>query len=441
MRRTFPHGPLIDEEPLQFHYIVGAKYKKMEKIASPTSTDANPYASLFYDYINVSIEDSLTQVRSVDAALPDEQRVQACHILEYGLQRADAWSLTRELTIDLSPYVERSGAWAEWNQTLVNAVAAAQQAGDVDGEITLRALFARLLQRQGHINETIQQYRKVMRMARASDSRFEEARACSNLGYLFIDVGRFWRSEVLCRHALDIFEEMQSEHGLAHTHNHLGLLYANQREFEKGKYHLDLACHIWQDSKDTHSLFSVYTNLGSLYTEDNQPEKALECLTQALHYARISDEKVWIAKTLIDISHAYLNCDDFIEAERYLLQVREEFADLLHLQDLATVQHNLALIFQYNREWGEANQLLEVAQRSFALAGNKYEEMKVLVALTECGYNKPTIDSSKKYVDRLRELTTEYFDERFYQQYLKYRQDYCDSVLGRMPSKLSQSDM
>ena len=397
------------------------------------------------------------------------RRVQACHVLDYGLRSADAWSLTRELTIGLSPYVERSGAWDQWNQTLVNAIAAAQQAGDVDGEITLRALFARLLQRQGHASETIQQYRNVIRMARASDNRFEEARACSNLGYLFIDGGRFWRSEVLCRDALAIFGELQSKHGLAHTHNHLGLLYTRQRSYESAEKHLKLACSVWQSLHDHHSLFLGYMNLGILYFNTRNRDEALNHLYMALHEAQITGEQVETGKIWAHIGHLHLEYKMYAEAKEYLEQAQQIFANsnqrlelariwnnlgLAHLGcqnpmqakahfeqaqqvfarfnhrlELANTQHNLGLTHQYLNEWNAATSLLELAQRVFEVSGRKHEEIKVLVALISQRTLSNSGRMSINYDIRLKMLLEQCEDNVLQEVYDSYRQEYWDSLL------------
>ena len=203
--------------------------------ASPTATTSarmdNNYATLFFAYINRSLAEALATVRAVTAKLPDEERVQACHVLDYGLRMADAWPHARDLTVALAPYVERSGQWENWHQQLQRAIDLAEQIQDIDGKLGLMVFVARLAQRQGRVAETIYYYRRVIRLARQTGNRFEEARACSNLGYLFTETGRFLLADVLCQHALAVFTDLQSNHGLAHTHNHLGLLYTRQKRY------------------------------------------------------------------------------------------------------------------------------------------------------------------------------------------------------------------
>jgi tetratricopeptide (TPR) repeat protein len=123
-------------------------------------------------------------------------------VLDYGLRMADAWPHALDLTVALAPYVERSGQWETWRQQLQRAIALAEQQQDVASKLQLLMLAARLSQRQGRLAETIAAYRRVIRLARQAGNHYEAARACSNLGYLFIDMGRFWCSEILCRAAL-----------------------------------------------------------------------------------------------------------------------------------------------------------------------------------------------------------------------------------------------
>jgi hypothetical protein len=50
----------------------------------------------------------------------------------------------------------------------------------------------------------------------------------------------FWqRDKVLCCHALEIFEALDSDHGRAHTENHLGVLHYRRREWEQAEQHLN----------------------------------------------------------------------------------------------------------------------------------------------------------------------------------------------------------
>ncbi|MBV7327784.1 tetratricopeptide repeat protein [Chloroflexi bacterium TSY] len=163
-------------------------------------------------------------VQAIDVSVLDHKRESILKTLSLGIDLADAWQTVRPLMIAFASYMERRGHWDAWHSLLLRAIAVAQRVGDLDGEVTLTALLARVCQRQSRTQETVQHYRRVIRLARQTGNQFEEARACSNLGYLYIEEKHWWRSEVLSRQALEIFQAMHNDHGLMHTHNHLGVL-------------------------------------------------------------------------------------------------------------------------------------------------------------------------------------------------------------------------
>lgn len=83
------------------------------------------------------------------------------------------------------------------------------------------------------------------------------------------------------QHALVIFDELESDHGRAHTHNHLGMFCIRRQRWADAEHHLHVACSLWEKHNDDHSLIYGYENLGLLYIDRDLPEKALAFLKQA----------------------------------------------------------------------------------------------------------------------------------------------------------------
>lgn len=285
-----------------------------------TKGAANGYAALFFDYINRSLVEALATVRAVTSKLPDEERVQACHVLDFGLRAAESWSGARDLTIALATYMERGGHWEIWQQFLERAIAAAQARHDTEHEITLTALLARLYQRCNKPAAMVQSYRQVIRLARHSGNRYELARACSNLGYYYVESGQWWRAELLNLYALSIFNELENNHGRAHTHNHLGVLFTRQCRWADAQEHLLSACTIWQASQDQFGLMRGHGNLGFLYHEASNYVDTIYHSTIALELARKSGEELMVGTFAGNISLGYLKTGN--------IQKAKEFADL-----------------------------------------------------------------------------------------------------------------
>jgi len=406
--------------------------------ATTTVAADNNYATLFLDYINRSLAESLATVRAVTTKLPDEERVQACHVLDFGLRMADTWPQARELTVAVAPYVERSGQWENWHQQLQHAITVAEQQQDVASKLQLMSLLARIAQRQGRLAETIYYYRRVIRLARRSGHRFEEARACSNLGYLFTETGRFLRVEVLCQHALAVFTDLQSSHGLAHTNNHLGLLYTRQRRYAAAEAHLKVACDLWQDLQDHHSLFYGNLNLGLLYIETDRLDDALQSLDLALQIAEDSGETAEIAKIWNNLGIIYLKLRDFSLAESYFGKAQHIFSQLSNVAELAKAHYNLGLTYQHLEKGQGALQHLEQALSLFQSLQDSVAETKTLIALI--AHDRSTLDAGrdKKYITALKTLVAHQPTGEFQQLLQDAVAQYCSSFPDKNLEKLLQ---
>ena len=240
--------------------------------------------------------------------------------------------------------MERRGHWEAWNFVLRQAIAVAQKRADAAAETTLTALLARLYQRQNQPQAVIHHYRRVIRLAKQTDNPFERARACSNLGYLYIEAGHPWRSEVLSCHALTIFETLESEHGRAHTHNHLGLLYIRQERWAEAKDHLMQACHLWQGMGDDHYILYGYLNLGLLHLGIEEARQALSYLQDALGYTEHSGEEAFVAQIYLNIGFAHWQLADYDQARAYTSRAEQLARRFANAPLLALVGRNYGSI-------------------------------------------------------------------------------------------------
>jgi tetratricopeptide (TPR) repeat protein len=164
-------------------------------------TDQQSRLSFFQERILLNLDYWRSYLGHHEITALDAERNQIIKAIAFALELQEAWPSVYELMLSFSPYMERRGSLEGWNQYLGRAINVAQQVQDISRVITLSLLLGRLLQRQNCLEEAISEYRRVIRLARRADYDFEEARACTNLGYLYIERGRWWRAEVLCCHA------------------------------------------------------------------------------------------------------------------------------------------------------------------------------------------------------------------------------------------------
>jgi len=244
--------------------------------------------------------------------------------------------------------MERRGHWERWSQILHTAIANAQMTDEPSRLPPLALSHARLLSRQIRYRESISAYSNAIKLANRTNDDFSKARAWSNLGYLFIELDQWWRAEILCCYALQIFESMQSKHGQAHTHNHLGILYTRQCKWGAAWEHLEKAIGLWQKMNDKQGLLLGNLNLGKLANdmrmeEIEPPHPAASYLEQVIRDGEQAEDEVMVAVARMNLGIVHKLDENFDEAARLFRKsehVFERYGDLLNI---ALISDNLGV--------------------------------------------------------------------------------------------------
>lgn len=295
-----------------------------------------------------------------------------------------AWPETQRLITGFALFMERRGQWDTWSRVLEHALEVARPLRDKPNLAKLSALLGRVLFWRGHFKESVAHYRQAIRLAREGRVPFIEAQACSNLGYYYIEQGYWQRAELLCCRALQLFEQIGSDHGQAHTHNHLGILATWQGLWPVAQHHLECACAIWQMMGDAYGLMNGYNNLGRLCNERGQPDQALIHLENAVEWARQAAVEPPIASLYINMSIAYRQKGALDRAEQYCRQAEALCRRYTNLKELARVQDNLGLIYVAQQQWPAALACFENALTIWRSFGNAFNQAQTLVFLADC---------------------------------------------------------
>jgi tetratricopeptide (TPR) repeat protein len=313
----------------------------------------------------------------------DRERERLIKAITFGLEVEEAWPQVYELVKALAPYMERRGYWDTWNRILDRALEIARQRQDQPSEIDLSALLARLLYRQSRFRESVSIYRRVIHLARRLGREYDEARACTNLGFYYVEQGYWYRAEVLCWHALMLFEQIDNNHGRAHTENHLGVLYLRQKMWPEAQHHLKRACAIWQASGDGHGLMRGYANLGFLFNEMKQPDEAMFYLKKALDQAEQVGEEIIIGSIYTNMGTAFQLHGQLKEAQTYYRQAEVIFRRYSSLTYLADVHEYLGKMYLDQKQWSKSSSHLETALKIWRTLGNKYKEIQIILYFAE----------------------------------------------------------
>jgi tetratricopeptide (TPR) repeat protein len=169
-------------------------------------------------------------------------------------------------------------------------------------------------------------------------------------------------------HALACFDQLQSDHGRAHTASHLGSLYTRQHRWDLARRHFERACDLWRTMGDDHGLMRGFINLGGLYCDMTAPDEALPFLHQARSLAARSGEVAELGKIYHNLAIAYRLSGELGQAETAIRQAETFFRRFSNLTGLALAHDELGLIFLAQRQWAAAlSHLKEAYERWHSL--------------------------------------------------------------------------
>ncbi|MEM7028052.1 MAG: tetratricopeptide repeat protein [Chloroflexota bacterium] len=382
------------------------KWQQIEEADATSNSETAYYSALFRSNIANVLRrwHNHEALKAVDMTVLETVQESILKTISLALSLSDQWHILRTVIIDFSPYMERRGYWREWNRILQQAIESARQSRDIDHEITLSALLARLYQQQRNPQKTIYHYRQAIRIAQQANNQYELARACSNLGFAYIDEGYWWRSEVLSCSALKIFEALDSKHGKAHTHNHLGLLYTRKHAWTKAAYHLKMACHIWEDISDNFGLMYGLENRGLLHLEMGQPKEAISHFELALDQAILTGEKAETGKIWNNLGRAHSSLKNFATAKNAFDEAETILRNSGNHLDLARILHNLGVLYEFQNETEASRQHLMAALDLFRSLENQDSEARVLADLVEFQLGRENFSEAAGYMHQLEAL-------------------------------------
>lgn len=312
------------------------------------------------------------------------------------------WGQVYKLSTILAEFMERRGYWDASHMVLVQALDTAERVGDAEKAIELSLLLARLAQRQGNVPTMVRQYRHTLQLTRQFKDRFNEGRVLTNLGFFYVEYGAWYRAEVLCCYALEIFNDIDSNYGRAHTYNHLGLLYTQQGHWEQAQQHLEQACQIWRNDNDKFGLMRGLINLGVLHIWLEQGRVAIIASEEALTLATEFGDELARGKLYSNLGLAYALVGDFVQANAAIQQNQIIVRKLDNPIELTTMKENTAIIAMRQQDWETAYRLLLQVLDDWRSLSHHNNAIVALTGLVECAWGQGNREQARIWLTETR---------------------------------------
>lgn len=162
---------------------------------------------------------------------------------------------------------------------------------------------------------------------------------------------------------LELKNDLGQQHYLnTYIWNHIGWVYSKQGKYKQGEIAFDNALKVCEITlTDQHPYFGkILNNFGNLYLDIGNYEEAEKHLLLSENIYKITyGESPIYAKALAPIEILYQKLGQPEKELKYALQQKEIFQKYARFSDYARTVNNLSYIYQDQKKYTEANELLE----------------------------------------------------------------------------------
>lgn len=163
---------------------------------------------------------------------------------------------------------------------------------------------------------------------------------------------------------LEISKSIDYNYGLFKGHNLKGLLYWVTNNYDSALVHYNKALVYSNNLQTKRSKAVALINLGLLFSTSYQNDSALTYMLKTLKYTKKNGFQDLYAKVMIDLGNFYLDQDNYIDATKYLVKVRDEMLPHLDSITLSSLYGSFGVLFNKVNEFDLAllnmNKALEI---------------------------------------------------------------------------------
>jgi len=288
-------------------------------------------------------------------------------------------------------------------------------------------------------------YEAALGLYRDLGSRREVAKALTNIGEVYFELGEVKKSLVYSEQALSLWRDLVDRPGLALELSNIGVYYSNLGELQKAIEYYNQALQLFREQSDHRaetvtlsSIGSMYrrlgeekealdyfeqalallrsaddprlqavilNNIGGLYSKQGSPQKALEYFTAALPLRRLARDRRGEAITIGDIGIEYRNLGEPRSALKYYDQALSLLREVGDRRQEARALNNVGLAYLDSGDPQKALQALNQGVPMARVAGDREAEVLGLSYLARVERATGNLSKAKATIEAAIELT------------------------------------
>lgn len=209
-----------------------------------------------------------------------------------------------------------------------------------------------------------------------------EAEALHTIGTSLFWLGKIPEARDSLRAAQQLFQTMDSTHGVVRCLRNIGLTYWRTGDYVEALDSYDLGLRFLDTRDDPLLRAGLLNNIGLIYELQGDYPAALECFLRTLASSREANHKNYIAIALMNIGRIYQLMGDYDRALEYHHQALEHNQTNREKRFLRHNYSNLGSVYREKKELGKA---LEYFRKAFDHARDAHEPDGMINALNSIG--------------------------------------------------------
>jgi diguanylate cyclase (GGDEF)-like protein len=251
---------------------------------------------------------------------------------------------------------------------------------------------------------------KAVGKSEAIGDKTLQANARNISGMTHRSVGNLEKALMHYELALNLYEEIEDELGMAMIYNNLATILMQLNRSGAIDY-LNKAMTLRKDAAIPTELGLLYTNMSIYYGKSGDMGKSIEYASKSLELYRSIDQVHGIARCLNNLGSTHLQMENYEEAEQCLTESLE--LTLKHkLPMLESRYVNLGAMLFLQKRFDEALTYLEIGLKTAEKHRNKEVAQKALEDIAKCYAEKKDFITAYENLNAAYELTESVFDKQ-----------------------------
>ena len=268
----------------------------------------NNISAVFQKHILNNVRFALQRLPAPAASPPPpKDRELMLTALDYALDSAETWSLTRKLILRLAPKMEQVGYREEWMSYLRRGIDQSKRQKDEAAEAELRLQLGEIYRMMALFPEARTEIEQSLRLFVKIEHTRGRIRALNRLAFLLRQQEELEEARRLAQEALSLVSEGDVEQGYACFV--LGNVEMSQRNWKSAAEYYRQALDIWRKTSNPRYLGWAHNNLGNALRELGDYQAAQAHIVQAIEHLRACNDIRNLAIAMMSLGNVFLKQD------------------------------------------------------------------------------------------------------------------------------------